>query len=140
MNIMKKIKAVFQLIRVRQYYKNIILFIGIMFSGNILNFSLYPIIFLAFFLVSLTSSINYIANDILDLEADKTHPEKMKNRPNCQICGEPQAALVYVMGKAVCGKCVLAARDRAKTRAEREWDEIKKLRQKAHTELEKQNQ
>jgi len=76
-----KVKALFQLLRVRQYYKNLVLFIGVFFAGEIFNVNLYLQLVLAFVLVCLASSLMYIVNDIRDKEADKVHPEKAKSRP-----------------------------------------------------------
>lgn len=76
-----RIKNIFNLLRVRQYYKNTLIFWGAFFSESLLDFSLYPILFLGFILLCCASSINYIINDISDIEKDKRHPEKMKNRP-----------------------------------------------------------
>lgn len=78
---MSKIKAIMNLLRVKQYYKNVILFLGIFFGGEILDFAVYPKLILAFILISLVSSLNYIQNDIQDIEKDKLHPEKVKTRP-----------------------------------------------------------
>ena len=78
---MNKIHAVFQLLRIRQYYKNLIMFIGIFFAGRLFDFSIYPNLFLAFIVTCLSSSITYIINDIKDRESDKIHPEKIKKRP-----------------------------------------------------------
>ncbi len=78
---MNKIKASIQLLRVRQYYKNLILFLGIFFANELFNFSLYPKIGLSFLLVCLTSSMIYIINDIRDMELDKNHSEKIEQRP-----------------------------------------------------------
>ena len=36
-----KIKSFFHLLRVRQYYKNVLVFVGIFFSQNLLDISLY---------------------------------------------------------------------------------------------------
>ena len=81
LTIMNKILAVFQLLRVRQYYKNLIMFIGIFFAGRLFDFSIYPNLILAFIIICLSSSISYIINDIKDRESDKIHPEKIKKRP-----------------------------------------------------------
>jgi len=81
LTIMNKILAVFQLLRIRQYYKNLIMFIGIFFAGRLFDFSIYPNLFLAFIVTCLSSSITYIINDIKDRESDKIHPEKIKKRP-----------------------------------------------------------
>lgn len=76
-----KIKNLTNLLRIRQYYKNGLIFLGAFFSKSILNFSLYPILILGFIILCCASSINYIINDLVDIEKDKRHPEKMKNRP-----------------------------------------------------------
>ena len=70
---MSKIKNIINLLRVRQYYKNILLFIGPFFSVSLLNFSLYPTLLLSFLVLCALSSINYIINDIIDIEVDKLH-------------------------------------------------------------------
>ena len=67
--------------RVRQWYKSAVLFIGPVFAGSMSDFSLYPAFIAGFFLISLASSFNYIINDIIDIEADKIHPEKALRRP-----------------------------------------------------------
>ncbi len=76
-----KFRNIFNLLRVRQYYKNGLIFFGAFFSENLLNFSLYPTLILGFILLCCASSINYIINDIRDIEKDKIHPEKVKSRP-----------------------------------------------------------
>ena len=78
---MLKIRGIFRLLRVKQYYKNLIMLVGIFFAGKLFQFSLYPKIFLGFVVLCLSSSIIYILNDIRDLSADQFHPEKKKSRP-----------------------------------------------------------
>lgn len=73
-------KEIIKLIRVKQWYKNALIFIAILFSGNFLDFNLLLLTIVGFFLLSITSSANYIINDIIDKDKDKKHPEK-KNRP-----------------------------------------------------------
>jgi len=79
--IIKKVIGFVQLLRIQQYYKNFILFAGIIFAKQLNNFSIYPNLLLAFLLFCLSSSMTYILNDIHDRDADRLHPEKMKNRP-----------------------------------------------------------
>ena len=76
-----KLKAILNLIRIRQYYKNVLIFIAIFFSEKLLEFTLYPNIIVGFVLLCCASSINYIINDIKDIEKDKAHPEKEKKKP-----------------------------------------------------------
>lgn len=77
----EKTLGIIRLMRVQQYYKNLIILVGIFFAGELFNFSLYPRIFFGFLILCLTSSIIYILNDIRDKEADTFHPEKKKSRP-----------------------------------------------------------
>lgn len=76
-----KIRSVFHLLRVRQYYKNVLIFVGVFFSERIFDSTLYFPLILGFILLCCASSFNYIFNDIRDLESDKKHQEKMKKKP-----------------------------------------------------------
>lgn len=63
-------------IRPRQWYKNVLLFVGILFSANILNASMWPEVLLAFVYFCMLSAGEYLINDILDRERDRVHPIK----------------------------------------------------------------
>ena len=76
-----KIRSILRLLRVRQYYKNILIFVSLFFSKNLFDASLYLPLILGFILLCCTSSFNYIINDIIDIENDKKHPEKLKKKP-----------------------------------------------------------
>jgi len=76
-----KIKNIIKLLRFRQYYKNALVFVGLFFSENLFDFSLYIQLILGFILLCAASSINYIINDLKDIEKDKRHPEKLKKKP-----------------------------------------------------------
>ncbi|MBA7526317.1 hypothetical protein ES705_18478 [subsurface metagenome] len=76
-----KIRSIVNLLRVRQYYKNVLIFVGVFFSKRIFEVELYFPLILGFILLCCASSFNYIINDILDVERDKKHPEKMKKKP-----------------------------------------------------------
>ncbi|MHA1284878.1 MAG: UbiA family prenyltransferase [Promethearchaeota archaeon] len=75
------IKNTLQLLRLRQYYKNVLIFIGIFFSKRLFDFSTYIPLIIGFIILCCTSSINYIINDIIDVEHDKKHSEKIKKKP-----------------------------------------------------------
>ena len=77
---MSKILSYITLLRPQQYYKNLLIFLGIIFSANIFKFNFYPPLIIGFFTLSFVSSISYIINDWKDIEADRNHPEK-KFRP-----------------------------------------------------------
>ena len=69
-----------KLMRVKHYLKNFLVFLPIIFSGNLFNLNILLKCIVAFFAFSFTSSVIYILNDLKDIEKDKNHPIK-KNRP-----------------------------------------------------------
>ena len=77
---MAKIKDWVNLLRVRQWYKNLVIFLAVFFSGNLFSPNEIYLTFLGFLSLCLISSSNYIINDFVDLKKDKFHPEK-KSRP-----------------------------------------------------------
>ena len=74
-------KSILNLLRIRQYYKNVLIFVGIFFSQKLFDSSLYFSLIVGFILLCCASSFNYIINDIMDISTDKNHPEKMKKKP-----------------------------------------------------------
>jgi 4-hydroxybenzoate polyprenyltransferase len=66
--------------RPQQWYKNLVLFAGIVFSLNLLNFQKWLDVIFAFIIFCMLSGGEYIINDILDIEKDRKHPKK-KTRP-----------------------------------------------------------
>ena len=64
--------------RPQQWYKNLIIFIGIIFSLNLLNFNLWINVISTFVAFCLLSGSIYIINDHLDIEKDIIHPKKSK--------------------------------------------------------------
>jgi 4-hydroxybenzoate polyprenyltransferase len=72
------VKEIFISSRPQQWIKNLFIFAAIIFSQNILNFSLLGKTIIAFISFCLLSSSFYIFNDLQDLEEDKRHPLKSK--------------------------------------------------------------
>lgn len=70
------LKSLIISVRPRQWYKNILLFAGIVFSANILNVSMWATVILAFIYFCMLSAGEYLINDILDRERDRIHPVK----------------------------------------------------------------
>ena len=77
---MTEISILFKLIRIKQWYKNIVIFLPLVFSLSLLNLDSLFLTIVGFITLCLTSSALYIRNDILDIEFDKQHPLK-KFRP-----------------------------------------------------------
>ena len=65
-----------RLLRPHQWYKNILIFLVIFFSGNIADINLLVLTILGFVSLIMISSVNYIINDIIDIKKDRHHPEK----------------------------------------------------------------
>lgn len=75
-----KLKEIIISLRPQQWYKNLVIFIPIIFAGKLNETALITKVIIGFILLCLISSVGYILNDILDIEQDKIHPEK-KKRP-----------------------------------------------------------
>jgi len=64
--------------RIFQLYKNILVFLPLIFVGEVFNQNAFIRVFLAFIALCLVSFSSYIINDVIDKEKDKHHPEKKK--------------------------------------------------------------
>ena len=69
-----------KLIRVKHWFKNILVFLPLFFSRNLFHRVLFLNCLIGFLAFSFISSIVYVINDLCDIERDKLHPIK-KNRP-----------------------------------------------------------
>ena len=69
-----------QLIRIKQWYKNLVVFLALFFSENLFVLPALEKTFIAFFILSLISSAGYIINDLRDRGEDQKHLER-KHRP-----------------------------------------------------------
>ena len=77
---MIEIYILFKIIRIKQWYKNIVIFLPLVFSLSLLNLDSLYLTIAGFVALGLASSALYIRNDIHDIELDKQHPVK-KYRP-----------------------------------------------------------
>lgn len=77
---MEKVKIYLRALRVNQWIKNLVIFVAIVFSGNLFDPDLFIKSTYAFFVFCLLSSASYVLNDIIDYQYDRKHPVK-KNRP-----------------------------------------------------------
>lgn len=74
------VKALIQTLRPRQWTKNLVIFAGLIFDGQFLQLSPFLRVLAAALLFCLISGVTYTINDLLDVEADRLHPQK-QNRP-----------------------------------------------------------
>jgi len=73
---MSKIKTIFNLLRVKQYVKNLFIFAPLIFAQEFKNINKIELLIIAFIAFSFTASFIYIINDILDKNEDEKHPVK----------------------------------------------------------------
>jgi 4-hydroxybenzoate polyprenyltransferase len=69
-----------KLLRIKDWVKNLFVFIPLFFAGKLFQFQKLESLLLAFISFSLVASSIYIINDYRDIEADKKHPVK-NSRP-----------------------------------------------------------
>jgi 4-hydroxybenzoate polyprenyltransferase len=63
-----------------QWTKNVIIYAGLVFDGQLFVLDSFLRVTLSFFLLCLVASTIYIVNDLADIELDRQHPRK-RNRP-----------------------------------------------------------
>lgn len=72
--------SIFKTMRPKQWTKNVFIFAGLVFDGQLLNPEPFFQTLIGFFLLCFASSTVYLINDIADIDQDRQHPKK-KNRP-----------------------------------------------------------
>lgn len=85
-----------KLVRVPQWVKNFFVFVPLLFSQHLFDKNYFYTTLFAFAVFCLSSSLIYLINDIIDIEADKAHPTKM-NRPLASGAISSQSALVVAI-------------------------------------------
>ncbi len=70
------IADIISLIRVRQWYKNLVLLLPLLFVGHLFVFSETILALEGFFILCLLYAAVYVFNDIIDRHKDAAHPEK----------------------------------------------------------------
>lgn len=73
-------KRLLEELRPKQWYKQSVIFIPLLFSRNLTNLDAILLTFAATVSFSLIASSIYVLNDIIDIEEDRNHPRK-KHRP-----------------------------------------------------------
>jgi general stress protein CsbA len=68
--------ALFRALRMKQWLKNILLFIPLFAAHRFDNLETWWLLAMSFLAFSLCASAVYVANDLLDLESDRQHPRK----------------------------------------------------------------
>lgn len=106
---------IIKLIRVKQWIKNLFVFVPLLFSFSFVNFSKDVNVLLCFILFCIVSSIIYIVNDLIDKEKDILHPVK-RFRPLASGVISSKTALGLICGggtTALLGSAIMFSRDLA---------------------------
>jgi 4-hydroxybenzoate polyprenyltransferase/phosphoserine phosphatase len=97
-----KWKTIIQLIRPKQWVKNLLLFVPLIMAHGITDWPKFLACCIAFVTFSLCASSVYVVNDLLDVDADRVHPKK-RFRPFAagtvpMMYGPPLAVLLCLAG------------------------------------------
>lgn len=103
-------KKYLYLMRVHHYIKNILIFMPLIFSGNLTDRRKFTATLLGMIAFSLVTSAVYIINDIRDAEKDRMHPTK-KNRPIASGAVTPFHAVVLMVSFLIAAVVLLVVSD-----------------------------
>lgn len=97
-NFFARIIEYVKIMRIYQWYKNLVIFLPIFFAGELFYPNAIPMTAIGFISLALISSANYILNDIIDIEKDRIHPEK-RFRPlaSKKICKTEAVLLFFIV-------------------------------------------
>lgn len=85
------------LMRPKQYIKNLFVLAALIFSGKLLETQLIYKTIIAFISFCLISSSVYVLNDIVDIEKDKLHPKKCKRPLASGAVSKTSAIILFVI-------------------------------------------
>ncbi len=85
-----------KMMRIKHYVKNGLIFLPILFSGQITNITKILACIIGFISFSFLSSVVYTINDLKDVEKDKNHPIK-KNRPIASGNVTKKEAIIFII-------------------------------------------
>lgn len=101
-------RTIIELLRIRQWYKNLLLFAPLVFAHLLFVSSDLILVTLGFIVFCMVSSLLYIINDLKDCSRDAHHPNKM-NRPlpSGRVSGKCAVGLIIVLCVASISLCSL---------------------------------
>ena len=89
--------SLFKLLRIKDWVKNLFLFVPLFFSGQLFDFTKVSSLILGFFAFSFTASSIYIINDYRDIKDDRKHPEKSKRPLASGTVKKSTAVLICIL-------------------------------------------
>lgn len=90
-------KKYIELIRVKHWLKNILIFLPLFFNQSLFNYPILIKCIIGFFILSFISSTVYVINDINDIENDKLHPIKKKRPLAAGLISKEKAIVTGIM-------------------------------------------
>ena len=100
-------KALFKLIRPKQWIKNTFVLIPIFFSGNLFDGQKLTAGIITFLAYCFAASSIYCFNDLVDVEADRRHPVKCKRPIASGAISVPQAYMLMALMFILSAICIL---------------------------------
>lgn len=94
--------ALISLSRPWQWYKNVLVFVPLVFAGRLFDPFYFVLTALAFVSLCLVSSASYVLNDVIDASVDRRHPVK-RLRPVASGAVSVPVAIVWSLGLLVGG-------------------------------------
>lgn len=92
------IKEYYRLLRIPQWIKNLFVFVPLLFSMHFFDESYFITVFKGFIVFCLSSSLIYIINDIIDIEADAAHPvKKLRPLPSGKIKKSSASVTAFII-------------------------------------------
>jgi len=73
-----RIRTILRAIRLKQWPKNLLIFLPLALAHSLFDRHLLHLAVIGFFSWSFAASATYVLNDLLDIEADRSHPAKCK--------------------------------------------------------------
>lgn len=90
------------LLRPRQWYKNLLVLVPLLFSGHLGTTALWPAVATTFLAFCALSGAVYASNDVVDASRDRAHPRK-RNRPIASGAVSPTLAIALALLLAAAG-------------------------------------
>lgn len=94
------------LLRPRQWYKNALVFVPILFSGHVRDAEVWPAVAATFLAFCALSGAVYAANDTIDAARDRAHPRK-RHRPVASGAVSPAVAIAFALLLVAAGLAAL---------------------------------
>ena len=88
-------KKYIKLMRIKHYFKNLLMFLPLIFGRQLFNFNKLIIVFLGFMSFNLIASCVYIINDLKDVEKDRKHPIKSQRPIASGEVSEKNAKILF---------------------------------------------